>query len=539
MDIAINLIGGLGLFLFGMSYMGEGLQKAAGSKMKDILAALTSNKLMGVLVGALVTGVIQSSSATTVMVVGFVNAGLMNLNQAVGIIMGANIGTTVTAFLVSLNITKVATLMVGVGMVMYLAAKRKKVKSIAEVIIGFGILFIGMNFMGKAMDPLKSNPEFAGLITKFDNPYLGILAGFVMTAILQSSSATTGLLIAVSATGVITFNQAYPIIFGQNIGTCVTAMLSGIGANKTAKRAAVIHLLFNMTGTLLFMLVLRAPVQWIIYEIVPTYVPRQIAAGHIFFNIINVVILFPFSNLLVKASEYIVRDDGSENAHITKYIDERILVTPSIALTQTTKEILHLGNMVYEQFDTAVKAFFENKEELSYKVFHAEKKVNELSKLILEYLVKLDKESLTNYEKDKLVVLMNVLNDIERVGDHADNVGELALYKIENKVSFSDTANHEIEKMFYDTMSVYKLSLNAIKTIEWKDCERVIEDDKKIDVMYKNLRKNHIDRLNNYICEPIAGIIFLDLIGNLERIGDHSSNIAELIIEALAQQNKK
>ncbi|OJU09250.1 MAG: sodium-dependent phosphate transporter [Clostridiales bacterium 43-6] len=539
MDIAINLIGGLGLFLFGMSYMGEGLQKAAGSKMKDILAALTSNKLMGVLVGALVTGVIQSSSATTVMVVGFVNAGLMNLNQAVGIIMGANIGTTVTAFLVSLNITKVATLMVGVGMVMYLAAKRKKVKSIAEVIIGFGILFIGMNFMGKAMDPLKSNPEFAGLITKFDNPYLGILAGFVMTAILQSSSATTGLLIAVSATGVITFNQAYPIIFGQNIGTCVTAMLSGIGANKTAKRAAVIHLLFNMTGTLLFMLALRAPVQWIIYEIVPTYVPRQIAAGHIFFNIINVVILFPFSNLLVKASEYIVRDDGSENAHITKYIDERILVTPSIALTQTTKEILHLGNMVYEQFDTAVKAFFENKEELSYKVFDAEKKVNELSKLILEYLVKLDKESLTNYEKDKLVVLMNVLNDIERVGDHADNVGELALYKIENKVSFSDTANQEIEKMFYDTMSVYKLSLNAIKTIEWKDCERVIEDDKKIDVMYKNLRKNHIERLNNYICEPSAGIIFLDLIGNLERIGDHSSNIAELIIEALAQQNKK
>ncbi len=539
MDIAINLIGGLGLFLFGMSYMGEGLQKAAGSKMKDILAALTSNKLMGVLVGALVTGVIQSSSATTVMVVGFVNAGLMNLNQAVGIIMGANIGTTVTAFLVSLNITKVATLMVGVGMVMYLAAKRKKVKSIAEVIIGFGILFIGMNFMGKAMDPLKSNPEFAGLITKFDNPYLGILAGFVMTAILQSSSATTGLLIAVSATGVITFNQAYPIIFGQNIGTCVTAMLSGIGANKTAKRAAVIHLLFNMTGTLLFMLALRAPVQWIIYEIVPTYVPRQIAAGHIFFNIINVVILFPFSNLLVKASEYIVRDDGSENAHITKYIDERILVTPSIALTQTTKEILHLGNMVYEQFDTAVKAFFENKEELSYKVFDAEKKVNELSKLILEYLVKLDKESLTNYEKDKLVVLMNVLNDIERVGDHADNVGELALYKIENKVSFSDTANQEIKKMFYDTMSVYKLSLNAIKTIEWKDCERVIEDDKKIDVMYKNLRKNHIERLNNYICEPSAGIIFLDLIGNLERIGDHSSNIAELIIEALAKQNKK
>jgi len=250
MDIAISLLGGLGLFLFGMSYMGDGLQKAAGSKMKDILAALTKNKLMGVLVGALVTGVIQSSSATTVMVVGFVNAGLMNLNQAVGIIMGANIGTTVTAFLVSLNITKLATFLVGVGVIVYMVAKKRRVKSFAEVIIGFGILFIGMDIMKTAIEPLQSNPQFTGLMTKFSNPIFGILVGFVMTAILQSSSATTGILIAVAATGVISFDYAYPIVFGQNIGTCVTALLASIGANKTAKRAAVIHLLFNVTGTL-------------------------------------------------------------------------------------------------------------------------------------------------------------------------------------------------------------------------------------------------------------------------------------------------
>lgn len=533
MDIAINLIGGLGLFLFGMSYMGDGLQKAAGSKMKDILAALTKNKLMGVLVGTLVTGVIQSSSATTVMVVGFVNAGLMNLNQAVGIIMGANIGTTITAFLVSLNITKVATFMVGVGVLMYLASKKKKVKSIAEVIIGFGILFVGMKFMSSAMKPLETNPNFTGLITKFDNPLLGILVGFIMTAILQSSSATTGLLIAVATTGVITFDQAYPIVFGQNIGTCVTALLSSIGASKTAKRAAVIHLLFNVSGTLLFMLFLRNPVQWLVYEIVPSYVPKQIAAGHIFFNIINVVILFPFANLLVRASELIVRQDGEEEEHITKYIDERILVTPSIALTQAAKEVLHLGRLAYEQVETSVNAFLENNEELAYKVFELERKVNELSKAALEYLVKLDKVSLTNYEKDKLVVLMNSINDIERVGDHADNIGELVLYKIENKANFSEQAVEELKVMFQDTMKAYELSLNALKSIEIEDCNKVIQVDDGIDVMFKSLRKNHIERLNNFVCEPNAGVIFLDIIGNLERMGDHSSNIAESILEVI------
>ena len=538
MDIAISLLGGLGLFLFGMSYMGDGLQKAAGSKMKDILAALTKNKLMGVLVGTLVTGVIQSSSATTVMVVGFVNAGLMNLNQAVGIIMGANIGTTVTAFLVSLNITKLATFLVGVGVIVYMVAKKRRVKSFAEVIIGFGILFIGMDIMKTAIEPLQSNPQFTGLMTKFSNPIFGILVGFVMTAILQSSSATTGILIAVAATGVISFDYAYPIVFGQNIGTCVTALLASIGANKTAKRAAVIHLLFNVTGTLLFMLFLRNPVQWMVYQIVPTNVPKQIAAGHIFFNIINVIILFPFSNLLVKASEFIVKSDGEESEHITKYIDERILITPSIALTQASKEILHLGNLAYEQLETSVKAFMENNEELTYKVFELEKKVNELSKLALEYLVKLDKTSLTNYEKDKLVVLMNASNDIERVGDHADNIGELVLYRIDNKVNFSDQAIEEINNMFNDTLAVFKVALNAIHSIDCDDCNKVIEIDSEIDKMYKILRKNHIERLNNYICEPSAGIIFLDIIGNLERIGDHSSNIAESILEVIPHRNE-
>ncbi len=533
MDIAINVIGGMGLFLFGMIYMGDGLQKAAGNKMKDILAALTKNKLMGVLVGTLVTGVIQSSTATTVMVVGFVNAGLMNLNQAVGVIMGANIGTTVTALLVSLNITKVATLLVGVGVIISLVAKKKKIKSIAEVIIGFGILFIGMDIMKNAMLPMQSNPIFTNMMTRFNNPYFGILIGFIMTVILQSSSATTGLLIAVAASGIISFEQAYPIVFGQNIGTCVTALISSIGANKTAKRAAVIHLLFNVVGTLLFMLILRGPVQSIVYKIAPFDIPKQIAAGHIFFNILNVIIMFPFSGLLVKASEFIIRKDDSESDRITKYIDDRLLITHSIALTQTSKEVLHLGNIAYAQFEEAKKALFNNSEESVYKVFELEKKINEINKAVLEYLVKLDKIALTNYEKDKLVVLMNSINDIERVGDHIDNIGELVLYKIENKANFSDEASEEIKEMFDKTMGAFKHSLNALASLEYEECKTVMDYEEEIDKMYKTLRNNHIERLNNFICDPNSGIVFLDIISNLERIGDHSLNIAESIIEVI------
>lgn len=533
MDIAISLIGGLGLFLFGMGYMGDGLQKAAGSKMKNILAALTKNKLMGVLVGALVTGVIQSSSATTVMVVGFVNAGLMNLNQAVGIIMGANIGTTVTAFLVSLNITKIATFMVGVGVAIFLIAKKRKVKSIAEVIIGFGILFIGMDIMKQAMEPLQSNTAFVDMMTKFDNPYLGILVGFLMTAILQSSSATTGLLIAVATTGIINFEQAYPIVFGQNIGTCITALLASIGANKTAKRAAVIHLLFNISGTVLFMLFLNKPVQWLVYQIVPLSVPKQIAAGHIFFNVINVIIMFPFSNLLVKASEFIIRKDEGELDIITKYIDDRLLATHSIALTQASKELLHLGNFAMQQFQEAKKALFENNEESVNNIFKIEEKIDELSEAIVEFLVKLEKVSLSNYEKDKLIVLMNSITDIERVGDHIDNIGELILYKIENKADFSEEATIEVKGMFDITMDAYKHALNSLATINKEECKKVADYEDEIDKMYKTLRKNHIERLNNLICNTNSGIVFLDIISNLERVGDHSLNIAESIMEVI------
>ena len=300
-----------------------------------------------------------------------------------------------------------------------------------------------------------------------------------------------------------------------------------------AKRAAVIHLLFNLAGTLFFMLLLRNPVQSLVYKLVPVNVPKQIAAGHVFFNILNVAIMFPFSELLVKASEYIIRKDDSESGHITKYIDERLLVTHSIALTQTSKEVLHLGNIAFQQFETAKTALFDNNEEAVYKVFELEKRINEINKATLDYLVKLDKVSLTNYEKDKLVVLMNSINDIERVGDHIDNIGELVLYKIENKANFSEEANQEILEMFDKTMEAFKYSLNALASLEYNDCKVVMNNEEEIDKMYKILRNNHIERLNNSVCDPTSGIVFLDVISNLERIGDHSLNIAESIMEVI------
>jgi phosphate:Na+ symporter len=539
MDIAINLLGGLGLFLFGMNYMGDGLQKVAGSKMKSILAALTKNKFMGLLVGTLVTAVIQSSSATTVMTVGFVNAGLMELGQAVGIIMGANIGTTITAFLVALDITKIATVMVGVSAFVIILTSKKKIKNIAEVVLGFGILFVGMEMMKNAMGPLQENSEFMGLLTKFTNPYLGLFVGFVMTAILQSSSATTGLLIAISAGGGISLAMAYPIIFGQNIGTCVTAMLSSIGANKTAKRAAIIHLLFNIFGSMIFLFVLRFPIELLILKIVPNNVPQQIATAHILFNVVNVIILFPFSNVLLKASELIIRGKDKNTESVVKYIDDRLMATPPIALHQAAREVLHLGKIAASELDSAMEAFINKNEDAIHITHEKEKMVNSLTRHILEFIVKLDKQDLSDDEKDKVVVLMNCINYIERVGDHAKNIAELAMNKIEDEVVFSDSAIVEFKDMYNLTKEIYQMALNALVTTDPGDCEKIFAKDEVIDEMFANLRSNHMDRLTNNVCVPKSGVIFLDAISDLERIGDHAKNISTAILEIINKKGEK
>ena len=533
MNIAFGLIGGLGLFLFGMTYMGTALQKSAGSRMKNILAALTKNRLIGVVVGALVTMVIQSSSATTVMTVGFVNAGLMNLTQAIGIIMGANIGTTVTAQLVAFKLTDIAPLVLGIGVAFWFGSKKKKVKETAGIFIGFGLLFLGMAMMKDAITPLKELEAFKTAITSFNNPIVGIFTGFAITAILQSSSATTGLLIAVAGSGLMTIEMAYPILFGENIGTCVTAMLAGIGANKTAKRAALMHLIFNVLGTVLFLIFLRIPVQYLVEYLSPGNIERQIANAHTLFNIICVIIMLPFAGWIVKIAERLIKGDDKEKEGDLKYVDERLFATPVVALVQVSKEVLRMAKMVEQQLIDSRVAIMNNDEDMVYSIFEKEKHVNAIEKELLEYMVSLSKLSLTGRQRDKIATLMNTINDVERVGDHADNIAELALVNIENGAKFSEMAKEELTGMFELVTDAYKLSILTYKTTESELGNKVFEKEYKINEMEKKFRKSHIKRLNEGACVTQTGIIFLDKISNLERVGDHSANIAGNIIEVI------
>lgn len=537
MEIAFGVIGGLGLFLYGMNIMAAGLEKSAGDKLKKFIEILTSNRIMAVIVGALVTVVVQSSSATTVMVVGFVNAGVMKLTQAVGVIMGANIGTTITAQLVSINLTQLAPISVGIGVGIWLFSSNRKVKNFAEIIIGFGILFLGMDMMKHAVKPLRQYEGFRNLLLSFGgnnitDQALAILTGFGITAIIQSSSATTGILIALASQGLLPIESAFPVLLGTNIGTCVTAMISSVGANKTAKRAALVHLLFNVVGTALFIIFLAKPTLWAVTQM-STIPERQLANAHTFFNIANTLLLLPFASLLVYAVNKVIPYDPEEEKEIQgiKYIDDRILETPSIAIGQVIKEVLHMGNVALESYNSSIKAFFEKSEKQAQETFKVEKIVNEMEREIAGYLLKVSNTEVSAKQREMIEGLFNTINDIERVGDHADNLAELAIYRIENKLNFSDQALEELRIMHERVVKSYKESLTALKSGNIQAAQRVIEREGEIDLMEKTLRANHIGRLNKQQCVPGSGVIFLDIISNLERIADHASNIALAVMD--------
>ncbi|VFD68452.1 sodium:phosphate symporter [Clostridioides difficile] len=432
MNIIISLMGGLGLFLYGMNLMGEGLQKSAGTKLKKIIKLLTSNLFMGVLVGTGVTAVIQSSSATTVMVVGFVNAGIMTLKQAIGVIMGANIGTTVTAQLVSFDLTGMAPVALGVGIILYLFGNKPRIKNIAEILIGFGILFTGMDFMKMAVEPLRDYQGFTDLLVTFGRyPLLGLLLGFGITAIIQSSSASMGMLVALAAEGLVPLSAALPILYGQNIGTCVTSLLSSIGANKNARRAAMMHLIFNVLGTVIFLIFLNKPVVSMVTSWDPSNVARQIANTHTLFNIISVLILLPFTSLIIKLAIKLVPDragdiDEDETKTI-KYIDDRMIETPSIALANTIKEALRMGEKAKESLNASMEALVEHSTEKIDKTYRRERLINDLQKAILNYLLKLSKAPLDDDSREVVDTLFNTVNDIERIGDHAKNIAEILI----------------------------------------------------------------------------------------------------------------
>ncbi len=539
MSIAIGLLGGLGLFLYGMTIMGDGLQKSAGDKMKRIIEVLTNNRIMAVVVGALVTMIIQSSSATTVMVVGFVNAGIMTLTQAAGVIMGANIGTTVTAQIASLNLDAIAPIAVGIGVGIWLFTKNKRIKSMAEVLLGFGILFIGMNLMKNAVGPLNEYSGFRELLLAFGSgtfidSLMGIFTGFLITAIIQSSSATTGVLIALASGGLLPIEAAMPIVFGTNIGTCVTAMISSIGANRTAKRAAFIHLIFNVIGTILFMIFFKNLTVYLVKMLSPNDAARQLANAHTLFNLLNTIILLPFANFLVILSTKVIKIKEYEKTEPIeiKYLDERMLETPSIAIVQVLKEIWNMGHSTLESYRTAMNAFFEQNEKLVQETFRIEQVINDMEREIAEYLVKLSNTPLSAKQHELVDQLFNTINDIERVGDHAENLAELVMYSIENRLVFSDIAVEELRTMHERVMKSYSQAIEALKTGDINMARRVIEREGEIDHIEKSLRASHITRLNKQLCSPSSGVIFLDMISNLERIGDHAAKVAFAVIDA-------
>ncbi|EGT4980268.1 Na/Pi cotransporter family protein [Clostridioides difficile] len=535
MNIIISLMGGLGLFLYGMNLMGEGLQKSAGTKLKKIIKLLTSNLFMGVLVGTGVTAVIQSSSATTVMVVGFVNAGIMTLKQAIGVIMGANIGTTVTAQLVSFDLTGMAPVALGVGIILYLFGNKPRIKNIAEILIGFGILFTGMDFMKMAVEPLRDYQGFTDLLVTFGRyPLLGLLLGFGITAIIQSSSASMGMLVALAAEGLVPLSAALPILYGQNIGTCVTSLLSSIGANKNARRAAMMHLIFNVLGTVIFLIFLNKPVVSMVTSWDPSNVARQIANTHTLFNIISVLILLPFTNLIIKLAIKLVPDragdiDEDETKTI-KYIDDRMIETPSIALANTIKEALRMGEKAKESLNASMEALVEHSTEKIDKTYRRERLINDLQKAILNYLLKLSKAPLGDDSREVVDTLFNTVNDIERIGDHAKNIAELSQVAIDSNISFSEEGQSELDVMYNRVVSAYTYALESMRTDNVDLACKVIKIEEQVDIMEKSCRANHMYRLNNNLCSIENGVIYLDVISNLERISDHAVNIAQQVI---------
>ncbi|AIY83934.1 na+/Pi-cotransporter family protein [Clostridium baratii str. Sullivan] len=527
----ISLMGGLGLFLYGMKLMGDGLENAAGEGLKKVLEKVTSNPIIAVIVGAIVTAVIQSSSATTVMVVGFVNAGLMNLAQAVGVIMGANIGTTITAQLVAFKFDGIAPICVFVGTVIVMLAKVKKRREIGNIILGFGILFTGMSMMSGAMKPLAATPMFNELVVAISrNIPIGIIAGAAITAILQSSSATTAILIVLATTGAIDIQGALPILFGCNIGTCITAMLSTVGTNKTAHKAALLHLIFNVGGTILFLPLIHILGQ-LVTAMSPGDVERQIANSHTVFNIANTAVMLPLRKYLILIVNKIIPGEDEIEKVGPKYIDDRLLETPVIAAGQVIKETIRMANKAKQNLELSMKAFDESNEELVKDVYSNEQIINVLEESITNYLVKLSKCDLSDREKGIVASTFHIVNDIERIGDHAENIADLAVQRANRELKYSNDAIEDLHQIYNYTLTALQVAIDSYENRDVAKANSINSVEERINTSQKEYREKHIKRLYDGKCNAYAGAIFLDMVSNFERIGDHSKNIAQSVIE--------
>ncbi|MBO4338819.1 MAG: Na/Pi cotransporter family protein [Clostridia bacterium] len=525
----IALAGGIGMFLYGIKIMGEGLELAAGNKLKKMLEKITSNKIVAVLVGATITALIQSSAATTVMVVGFVNTGLMQLSQAVGVIMGANIGTTMTSVLISLNLSDFAPIFLLTGVVLIMFSKKKTVKFVGQVITGFGLLFLGIHTMSSSMAPLKDSATFQGFLTKATNPLYGIVIGFIITAIMQSSSASIGVLQSMAIQGIVPIGFSAFVLYGQEIGSCVPTLISTIGTKTNSKRAAIIHLLFNCFGAVMFIVItMFTPyLEWI-KSITDSQVV-QISIMHILFKVVNTVVLLPFSNWLVKISCKLIPEKEGEETELTlEYLDDHILTTPPIAVLQAGRETLRMAFLARNNLSVAANMLLKNDPKNFDEVMRTEELINFLNHQITHYLVKINALEISREDAKYIGRLFHVVNDIERIGDHAQNIAEAAMNEYEEKINLTDTAKAEMRHMLE---TVLKLLDESIASFELQELDitkaKFIEQlEDETDALKDAYQMSHIERLNNGECGMQAGMLFINTLTDFERVGDHAENIA-------------
>lgn len=552
-DVVLGMVGGLGLFLYGMKLMSDGLEKAAGARLRGILESLTRNRFIGMLVGILFTAVVQSSSATTVLVVSFVNASLMNLYQAAGVIMGANIGTTVTGQLIALNLTKIAPFILICGVVLVMFIKKPFTKRIGEVVLGFGMLFMGLSTMSGAMEVLKDSPQIVRIISSLDNPFLGVLTGFLVTAVLQSSSATVGILILMASQGMLPLHMCFYLILGCNMGSCVSALLASLGAKKDAQRAAFIHFLFNLIGSGVIIMVL-AFLSPLVEQIITGFtggmddqfvnginskLARDVANTHTIFKVFQVLVLFPFSNWIVKLTYLII--PGEEERVDEKqlmYIGAHTVFSPATAVPQAILEIERMGEIAIGNLNRSMRALLTKDKSLLQQIYDTEETIDYMNTEITNYLVKANQQSLPVDDRKAIAGLFHVVNDMERIGDHAENVGDAALVMIEEGLSFSEEGQLEVREMLLKVNQLLDYSLEMFSKKTEAHLKEILDLENQVDKLERELQHNHVVRLTEHKCECHAGMIFTDLCSNLERVADHGTNIAFSILESDPEGNK-
>ena len=532
-SIILSMAGGLGLFLYGMRIMSDSIEKVAGAKLRGILERLTTNRFMAILVGVFFTAVIQSSSACTVMVVSFVNSGLMTLTQAAGVIFGANIGTTVTALLVSFKLEKAAPVILLVGVLIVMFVKKQKASRWGEVIIGFGVLFMGLSSMSGAMSGMKDSPAVLHMFASLQSPLLAVLLGTVLTAVIQSSSVTVSIMVLLANQGLLSMDIGMFIILGCNIGACTSALLASLNGKKDAKRAAAIHLVFNVIGTIIVYIIFSLAVEQIVggLSVLAHGDPgRMVAYAHMLIKVFQVIIMMPFVKQIVKLTYVLVSGDdkkiGYRDSYQLKYIGEKVVLNPATAVVEVIKELDRMGSLANENLNRAMNALITLDDEEIGEVYEVEKNIDFLSHAITNYLVKINQTTLPIEDLKSIGALFHVVNDIERIGDHAENIVDAAVQREKTGVAFSKAAQRELGEMIDMVNTLLRFSFEMFVKSTEEHVEDIRNLEEAIDEKEKELQQRHIERLSNNECTPEAGAMFSDIVSGLERVADHATNIA-------------